>query len=284
MSKSMVQRLVTAGLLIPIGALAIFLPLWNGILLLFTVLVVGILTAIEIYGMTRRKKLSFHPWMITIFSTFNIIAYFLYGIAVINSTRMFLLLLAFMTLFIFFLFARYSGEGRFEKAMENIGIATMSYILIAVFLPVSVLLKTRDLSGWLLSMPLAIAWMSDAGGLFIGKWLGRTPLKRLSSPKKTVEGYIGAFMFAELTAALFFFLQSLLKVSTHFSFTVMMLIGVMITLTAAVGDLAESTFKRWAGVKDSSDMLPGHGGFFDLIDSVLISLPAFYILIRFLGY
>ena len=284
MSKSMVQRWLTAGVLIPTGALVIFLPLWNGILVLFAVLSVGILTTIEIYGMTKQKKLTFHPWMITVFSTFNIIAYFLYGIGLISATSMLLSLIALMVLFIFFLFARYSGEGRFEKAMENIGIATMSYILIAVFFPVAVLLKTRDLSGWLLSMPLAIAWMSDAGGLFIGKWLGRTPLTHLSSPKKTVEGYVGVFLFAELTAALFFLLQSLLTVSTHFSFAMMMVIGALISLTAAVGDLAESTFKRWAGVKDSSNMLPGHGGFFDLLDSVLISLPAFYVLIRFLGY
>lgn len=106
----------------------------------------------------------------------------------------------------------------------------------------------------------------------------------LSSPHKTIEGFVGSIVFGQVTGLILLLLQYLLNVSTAFSLGQIILISFLASLAAIVGDLAESTFKRWAGVKDSSDLFPGHGGVFDIFDSVIFTLPLFYVFIKLLGY
>lgn len=111
-------------------------------------------------------------------------------------------------------------------------------------------------------------WVSDSGAYFVGRWLGKTPLHRRVSPKKTIEGWLGGGLFA----ALFAYLLSLYFTDlTLLQWMIIMLVG---WLAGSWGDLYESSIKRQFDVKDSGKLLPGHGGFLDRFDSFIFAAPA----------
>lgn len=111
--------------------------------------------------------------------------------------------------------------------------------------------------------------MTDVGAYVCGSKFGKTPLAPVVSPKKTVEGSIGGSVLAILTAIL---IGWFIHIEWYQSF----IAGLLITTFAQIGDLAESLIKRDAGVKDSGNSLPGHGGFLDRADSYLFSTPIAY--------
>jgi phosphatidate cytidylyltransferase len=110
---------------------------------------------------------------------------------------------------------------------------------------------------------------SDIGGFFAGHFFGRRKLAPQISPKKTVEGAIGAVLFTVLitTAGGWLLIES--SFFTRLPFFHYPLLGIMISVLAQAGDLMASSLKRFAGVKDFSTLLPGHGGFMDRMDSIL---------------
>lgn len=115
---------------------------------------------------------------------------------------------------------------------------------------------------------------TDIAAFLIGKNFGKTKLCPDVSPKKTVEGAVGGAIAAIITA--FFFGQCI-----GLSIAQSLISGVLITVFAQIGDLSESLLKRDAGVKDSGNSLPGHGGFLDRADSYLISAPVAYYYFKF---
>jgi len=126
-------------------------------------------------------------------------------------------------------------------------------------------------SPWLLLYALALVWVMDTGAYFIGKRFGRIKLAPKISPGKTREGALGG-----VAAACSLFLLTLLftdwPTGTGWAVFFATLIAAPLSI---VGDLFESRLKRAAGAKDSSDLLPGHGGVLDRIDGVLATLPVF---------
>ena len=127
---------------------------------------------------------------------------------------------------------------------------------------------------FLLIFSFFIVLATDIGAYYFGRKLGKTPLAPVISPKKTVEGAIAGGLLAVLVASLgaIPFLNQYL----HLSLAECLIAGILITLAAQLGDLSESLLKRDAGVKDSSDILPGHGGFLDRADSYIFSIPIAY--------
>ena len=121
--------------------------------------------------------------------------------------------------------------------------------------------------GWKLFVPLLISvWACDTFAYFTGRLCGRTPLAPAISPKKTMEGAAGG-----LVGAILGFMTVLLWDGLTWYHAV--ILGVGVGVLSQIGDLAESLLKRWAGVKDSSHLLPGHGGVLDRIDSLLFAAP-----------
>lgn len=125
---------------------------------------------------------------------------------------------------------------------------------------------------------LTIIFLGDTGAYFFGKLLGRHKMTPMASPRKTWEGSIGGIVFACLGALLA--QQVLLKDTILWK---AILFGFLIHATAQISDPLESLFKRAVGVKDSSNILPGHGGFLDRIDSLILTAPLFYYLLKFFG-
>ncbi|MED3624230.1 phosphatidate cytidylyltransferase [Neobacillus thermocopriae] len=115
---------------------------------------------------------------------------------------------------------------------------------------------------------LFLIWATDSGAYFVGKAMGKKKLWPEISPNKTVEGSIGGIVCAVLVAVIF----SLL---TEINATTFSLIGITIVLSmfGQIGDLVQSAYKRHFGVKDSGNILPGHGGILDRFDSLLFVLP-----------
>lgn len=118
-------------------------------------------------------------------------------------------------------------------------------------------------------------WISDTGAYFSGRFFGKHKLNKEVSPKKTWEGAVGGTLLA-IGGAL---LMRHLFLSTFFTVKQAIWIGLLIAVVGQVSDLAESVLKRSTGVKDSSNLLPGHGGFLDRFDSYLLLAPIFYYVI-----
>ncbi len=115
-----------------------------------------------------------------------------------------------------------------------------------------------------------LMWSNDTGAYLVGKSIGKTKLIPKVSPKKTVEGTVGGFIFTVVAALLIYYY------SNTFHWIDWLSIGFLISVFGTLGDLLESLFKRSAGVKDSSNLLPGHGGILDRFDSALIAAPVVF--------
>jgi phosphatidate cytidylyltransferase len=122
-----------------------------------------------------------------------------------------------------------------------------------------------------------LIWANDTGAYLTGISFGRTKLFERISPKKTWEGFLGGTILAALVAWL---LSGWLGVVTPVQWII---ISVIISITGTYGDLIESMLKRSTGVKDSGNILPGHGGFLDRFDSAIISFPLVYLFITLFG-
>lgn len=118
-------------------------------------------------------------------------------------------------------------------------------------------------------------WVCDSAAYFAGRSLGKHKLAEVISPKKTWEGAVGGLLgaFAAVFAARSWFLSDLLSVPT--AFAVALLVGTV----GQASDLCQSLVKRASGVKDSASLLPGHGGVFDRMDSLLLLTPLYYYLL-----
>lgn len=123
---------------------------------------------------------------------------------------------------------------------------------------------------------LTVIHLGDTGAYFFGKLWGRRKMVPIASPRKTWVGSFGGIVFACLGALAA--QQILLKDIPVWK---AILCGILINALAQLSDPLESLFKRAAGVKDSSNVLPGHGGFLDRIDSLILATPFFYYFIKF---
>ena len=126
---------------------------------------------------------------------------------------------------------------------------------------------------------VAVAKSTDVGGFLVGMRIGKTPLSVIS-PKKTYEGAIGGILFAVIVGLL---LLSLLKslLPEDFSWWLAIFIATLVAIASIASDLVESALKRQARVKDSGDVIPGIGGFFDLSDSLILTAPLAYLLFKY---
>jgi len=126
----------------------------------------------------------------------------------------------------------------------------------------------------LLLFSLLIVWVADSGAYFVGRKYGKNKLAPSISPGKTIEGAAGALLLTTLFAFLF---------ADYFSLPVeiSLVYAIIITLFSIFGDLFESYLKRAANLKDSGNIIPGHGGVLDRIDGICSSIPIIFSIIIF---
>jgi phosphatidate cytidylyltransferase len=122
---------------------------------------------------------------------------------------------------------------------------------------------------WLLMLFVG-TWASDTFAYFIGRTFGKHKLTPSLSPKKTWEGALGGLLGSMIAV----YIYSALVIPVPILHLIVL--GMFISITSQLGDLAESTFKRQANIKDSGSIIPGHGGVLDRFDSLLLSTPLVY--------
>ena len=120
---------------------------------------------------------------------------------------------------------------------------------------------------------IASIWINDTMAYIVGSFIGKTPFSKIS-PKKTWEGTIGGAILCVVVMSI------VAHYLFHFKWMPAIVIPVIAAVAGTAGDLLESKLKRLANVKDSGTMMPGHGGFMDRFDSLLLATPLVYLYIR----
>ena len=166
------------------------------------------------------------------------------------------------------------SQGNALRAMAS---SMMSQLYVA--LPLSLMTIIYRISPNVLLLIFVLVWVNDTFAFLTGSLLGRHKLWPRISPKKSWEGFIGGVVFTVLVAAAcgYFFRAYL----AGFGADAMAIVGVIVAISATFGDLIESLIKRTVGVKDSGNLIPGHGGILDRIDSLLLVSPAITIFIYY---
>jgi len=173
-----------------------------------------------------------------------------------------------------------------EMSLKNIGYSFLGLIYIS--LSWALMMDLRDPGANILRrtwsidsvviIPVVLVlslWANDTMAYLVGSWIGKTPFSKIS-PKKTWEGTIGGMILCVVLVTLVF--QSLL------SWKHLIAISSIAAITGTAGDLLESKLKRMANVKDSGQIMPGHGGFLDRFDSLLIATPFVWVYVRLFVY
>ena len=123
-----------------------------------------------------------------------------------------------------------------------------------------------------------LAWTNDTFAYLVGKGFGKRKLMKKISPKKTIEGFFGGMAGALLASFIFF------KFTSIYNLIFWLFLALLVSVLGTIGDLIQSKFKRLAGVKDSGNIMPGHGGVYDRLDSIIFSSPFIYFFIIIINY
>lgn len=121
-------------------------------------------------------------------------------------------------------------------------------------------------------------WSNDSFAYLIGKSIGKHKLFESISPKKTIEGFVGGLVFSIISAFVLEYYFGILSIP------VWVAMSIIVSIFGTLGDLVQSKFKRRADVKDSGTIMPGHGGIFDRMDSMLFSSTFVYLFLIIVDY
>jgi phosphatidate cytidylyltransferase len=258
------RRLVVASIAIP---LVVTLVLWASPLHFFLVLgILVILAQYEFYRLFPSMPLDSGLWLgISSGAGFLYVIYLKSVGSVPPETLDAVIGLLLLTAL---------GGTLFSGGVERMGHLPVVWLGI-MYVPflMGTLLLIRGIPGgaqWIVYL-LALTWIVDAGGYFVGKGLGKHRMAPRISPGKTWEGAVGG----AVAGIVFSVLVARYLPGKPFPMS-MFWIGALLSVTGQIGDLVESAFKRQAGVKDSGHVLPGHGGMLDKIDSLLFNAPVLY--------
>ncbi|MGE5629403.1 MAG: phosphatidate cytidylyltransferase [Solirubrobacterales bacterium] len=260
-----------------IGALVlspfvIFLFL-GGIVLKYIVLALSLGGMYELYKVSRVKGI-------------NPISYAGYGLCIIyyimlgKSTAFDnIFLITIISLLILFCIPVFDTKYNYL----DIAVTILSFLYIPIFFSFIVLVENMEYGNYFVWLIFISAWMSDTSAYYAGKFFGRHKLCPKVSPKKTIEGSIGGIIGSAAACGAFgaFIINHGVDVQLiHF-----VAIGVIAGAISQFGDLTASSIKRYSGVKDYSNLIPGHGGILDRFDSILFSsVIVFYYLYFVLNF
>ncbi|MDD3594350.1 MAG: phosphatidate cytidylyltransferase [Candidatus Gastranaerophilales bacterium] len=262
------KRVITASIFLAVILASIIIGSWALALFLLTIMFFGMK---ELTNMMYAKALHPNKQIAYI----SCVLYTLIGL--FNRWDLFVIVTVFCSIYAFIAILKRGPKAR----VIDIGATLLCFIYGGV-LPVHFLFLRNMDAGQLLfynfNFDNSIAYvflmvigitMTDVFAYYIGKNFGKTKLWPEVSPKKTIEGAAGGALFAILACLVIGYFINLSFWQSFFA-------GVIITASAQFGDLFESMIKRDAGTKDSSDILPGHGGFLDRADSYIFTVAATY--------
>lgn len=167
------------------------------------------------------------------------------------------------------------AAGVLSKNVRGKGALDTVAVLVYPVVPMLIILKLAISSNWIpvFALGCVSAWFCDAFALFGGKWFGKNKLAPEVSPNKTVEGTLTGAAFSVIAGIILYFL---LKNNYGLSLFCCAFTALVCSSFGQIGDLVASLIKRMADLKDYSNLIPGHGGVMDRIDSLLFSIPTAY--------
>jgi phosphatidate cytidylyltransferase len=235
-------------------------------LLIFLTLL-SVLGMLEIRDMMLLKGIKLSRLLIPMNAIFLLVASLLHGPE---------LYFAFLLLFLFIL-SRDLFFNRLEGSIIRSSVSIFA-VLYTGLLPAAIFrVSLMDRGPKLLILILVACWITDTFAYFIGMSLGKHRNIFQASPKKSLEGFIGGFLLCIVILLTFRYLER-----QFFNTLQILAAGVAAGIFGQLGDLFESMLKRDVGIKDSSNLIPGHGGILDRFDSVLLAIPVFYFLLTLL--
>lgn len=271
-------RILTAVVGIPLIILAVY---WGGIPFFLLMGGVIFMSLREYYILAGYGKYASQPVIGTVAGMLLFVSLFLngtkLGVSLENQGTAALISLMFMPIFLSEMFRKSA-----DRSIERMSVTFFGAFLVPWTLGHLVLIRNLRPDGMGLVLFLFIViWLLDTGAMYCGKKFGRKPLAEMISPKKTLEGALGGAATA-IVAAL---LCKLVFLGNAMAYSEAAVLGLLIAVVAQFSDLAESVIKRDVGVKDSANLLPGHGGMLDRFDSFLFTSPLlYYYLTIFKGY
>lgn len=266
MNRNLVQRIVVA---VIFGPLILFCAYLGGLPFLIILLIIasGIL-----YEMLQLFKAT------QTFPT-SLFTYFLGASILMNAQYSFFS----MAHLIVFCVAVLSSVELFRKhgsPIHNVGAGLLAILYAPLCFSALLELRKSEPYGYLTMLVFIGVWVADTAAYFGGKYLGgrfiKTKFFERHSPNKTWEGFLVGLLAC--TGAILGLGQVWLASTALVHF---LAIGILVGTFSAVGDLIESMFKRESGLKDSSHLIPGHGGFFDRFDSLCIASPVAFLYIKY---
>ena len=283
-SKNLVQRIAVAVVAIPVVVGIIGLGGWT---LAATLAVLGVLGAREIYDFGRRQgiePLERTGWLAA--AGIPLLAYWAKGSETHWAEPALYLGAVWLMFALTIAMVRRGPSGR---PLTSVAITMFGCLYASGMLTFLIAIRhgsaaaTRPMAFVLLTVfPLLITWICDTAAMAAGTAVGGPKLAPILSPKKTRAGAVGGTLGGVITALA---LGKLVLNRQGWSFTPgqLLLFGLAVSIVGQIGDVAESLFKREAGLKDSSTLIPGHGGVLDRLDSLYFVIPTAAGLYRMFG-
>lgn len=258
----MAIRIISAVIGIP---LLLFFIIMGGPPLKIITLIVSLIGMYELYKAVSGKLKLVHM----VGFLLNII-YFLITFAenVYLSSNIFIYISVLLIMIIIVLFHKTNN-------INDGAITIFGFFYVGVML--SLICRIRDFSIIFAWLPFIFAFASDTGAYFIGSAIGRHKLTPELSPKKSVEGALGGIVTTAVLSAVYAFVCFKIYSLDIKYIPVLAAAGAVGSVFGQFGDLAASAIKRYTGIKDYGNIMPGHGGVLDRFDSVLFTLPLVYI-------
>lgn len=242
----------------------------------------GLLALLAIFltaGLVELRHLIKATDVNSLFSTLNVLGIFLLWAHLRFSQDYQNHLMAFFVIILIALLSQWLFTK--QESINTSGLQKVLFATIYILLPLSVTINIAFIHGyWQPHILLAIfffLWANDTFAYLTGRAIGKHKLIPRLSPKKTIEGLIGGIVGSLIVAHFIAYIWHDLSLWNW------IILSVLVALAGNVGDLFESALKRAAGVKDSGNLIPGHGGILDRVDSFLFSAPVAYFYLHFFG-
>ncbi|MEK9787273.1 MAG: phosphatidate cytidylyltransferase [Flavobacteriaceae bacterium] len=251
------------------AALIVFSAYWSPLAFLV------VLGTFSILALFEFQKLIGHKSPIT-FLFFGLLAYHIFNQTVHPLLHYSLLFLT-LSYSLYLTYCLFTQKKYPAAPLQRTGLSFF-YLIGSAYFILSTTLFLEDGKPLVTLLMYILIWTNNSTAYLIGKRWGKNLLLPAISPKKTWEGFWGGLLGSLVLSLLF------LLIFEDYPFWFFPFLALFIAISATLGDLIQSKFKREAHVKDSGSLLPGHGGFFDRMDSVLYTAPFVYLLFKFSFY
>ncbi len=248
----------------------------NRITFLALILIFGLITLLEFNRLIKQKNPFSYLIFIFIFFVFGLLDLIIKMPNGINEVSQIIHVISLFVLL--FLTRDLFSSKSLPKLITNRYINTTFYISCGFIFLILISLNSGSFSSNTIVGMFILIWINDSFAYLIGSNFGRQKLFESVSPKKTVEGFLGGVFFSAIGSYFIF------KCTNNLEFSNWLIISVIISVFGTIGDLIESKYKRQANVKDSGNLMPGHGGLLDRLDSAIFVAPFVYLFLKILNY